>query len=358
MKLQHDSAEREWREFQKLWNAFIERVDADSIALDERTKRHRQLLDDNLRWQRKAEEMAGRHEQRIDDLEKNLEEKEVYINNMECALATLSSRMDAMEDKVCRCNDVQVEEVVEEEDDPTSELSYESQYFTPVAIAGLIEDVPHRLVPVGDLEVTPGGFEEEVRDGDVEENSVASQVAEQVLQEEEESSDGTDVEQFMHPVGRICSRPLVEYRLIDLRILVQSQRAIASPSIHSPPVPSYVSWATQTVEREYADAQVEAVNVRCMPRGDFRQLVSQTVRESQLTQVLHELRGMQSSLEGVVGASELMLATGLSQVRTMQAAFVPTVVEGNATPESVEGGHLTEEGDEEEEGNDREETSL
>ena len=51
----------------------------------------------------------------------------VYINNMECALATLTSRMDAMEDKVCRCNDVQVEEVVEEEDDPTSELSYESQ---------------------------------------------------------------------------------------------------------------------------------------------------------------------------------------------------------------------------------------
>jgi len=227
-----------------LWNAFIERVDADSIALDERTKRHRQLLDDTLRWQRKVEEMAGRHERRIDDLEKNLEEKEVYINNMECALATLTSRMDAMEDKVCRCNEVQVEEVVEEEDDPTSELSYESQYFTPVAIAGLIEDVPHRLVPVGNLEVTSGGFKEEVRDGDVEPDSVASQVAEQVLEEdedntqvrvcfsclfcheltsavqihieEEESSDGTDVEQFMYPVGRICSRPLMEYRLIDL----------------------------------------------------------------------------------------------------------------------------------------------
>jgi len=301
--------------------------------------------------------MAGRHEQRIDDLEKNLKEKEIYINNMECALATLTSRMDAMEDKVCRCNEVQVEEVVEEEDDPTSELSYESQYFTPAAIAGLIEDVPYRLVPVSDVEVTLGGFEEEVRDGDVEENSVASQVAEQVLQEEE-SSDGTDVEQFMHPVGRICSHPLVEYRLIDLRILVQSQRDIASPSIHSPPVPSYILWATQTVERDYADAQVEAVNVRCMPRGEFRQLVSQTVRESQLTQVLIELRGMWSSLGEVVGASELMLATGLSQVRTMQAAFVPTVVEGNATPESVKGGTLIEEGGEEEEGNNREETLL
>ena len=206
MKLQHDKAEREWREFQKLWNAFIERVDADSIALDERSKRHRQLLDDNLRWQRKAEEMAGRHEQRIDALERNLEEKEIYINNIECALATLTSRMDVMEDKVCRCNEIQVEEeVMEEEDDPTSELSYESQYFTPVAIAGLIEDVPHRLVPVGDLEVTSGGFAEEVRDGDVEPDSVASQVAEQFLQEEEESSDGTDVEQFMYPVGTIYS---------------------------------------------------------------------------------------------------------------------------------------------------------
>jgi len=111
-----------------------------------------------------------------------------------------------MEDKVCRCNEVQVEEEVMEEEDPTLELSYESQYFTPVAIAGLIEDVPHRLVPVGDLEVTPGGFEEEVRDGDVEPDSVASQIAEQVLQEEEESSDGTDVEQFMYPVGTIYSR--------------------------------------------------------------------------------------------------------------------------------------------------------
>jgi len=121
-----------------------------------------------------------------------------------------------MEDKVCRCNEVQVKEEVMEEDDPTSELLYESQYFTPVAIAGLIEDVPHRLVPVGDLKVTPGGFEEEVRDGDVEPDSVASQVAEQVLQEEEEESEGTDVEQFMYPVGRICSRPLMEYRFIDL----------------------------------------------------------------------------------------------------------------------------------------------
>jgi len=111
-----------------MWDTFIERVDADSVALDERTKHHRQLLDDNLRWQRKAEEVAGHHEQWIENLERNLEEKEVYINNLECAVVTLSSRIDAMEDKVCRCNEVQVEEEVMEEDDPTSELSYKSQY--------------------------------------------------------------------------------------------------------------------------------------------------------------------------------------------------------------------------------------
>jgi len=108
----------------------------------------------------------------------------------------------------------------------------------------------------------------------------------------------------------------------------------------------------------YADAQVEAVNVQCMPRGEFRQLVSTTVRESLLTRVHLELREIRSSLEVLQGGNELMLATGLSRIRTMQAAFVPTVVEGSATPKSVEGGHLTEEGDGEEEGNDGEETSL
>jgi len=73
--------------------------------------------------------------------------------------------------------------------------------------------------------------------------------------------------------------------------------------------------------------------------------VSSTVRESLLTQVHLELRGIRSSLEVMQGGTELLLATGLNQVRTMQAAFVPTVVEGSATPESVEGGHLTEEDD-------------
>ena len=143
--LQHDKLEREWRSFQKeMWNPFVDRVDADLETLNGRSNCHRQLLDDNLKWQRKAEELASRHEQRISELEKDLEEKEVYISNIECMLADLSGRVSEMEGKLCQCReeDVEVAEV-EDDDDPTSELSYETVYHTPVAIAGLLEDVPN-----------------------------------------------------------------------------------------------------------------------------------------------------------------------------------------------------------------------
>ena len=177
-----------------MWNAFVNRVDADLETLNVRSNRHRELLDNNLKWQRQVEELAGRHEQRITDLEKNLEEKEVYISNIKCMLANLSGRVNEMEGKLCRCHkeDVKVEEV--EDDDPTSELSYETVYHTPVAIAGLLEDVPNQLVPISELEVTLGGFEEEVRDGDEDSNQelelVASRVVERAL---EEDGDDTQV---------------------------------------------------------------------------------------------------------------------------------------------------------------------
>ena len=173
-----------------MWNPFVDRVDADSETLNGRSNRHQELLDNNLKWQHQAEELAGRHEQRIADLEKNLEEKEVYISNIECMLADLFGRVNEMEGKLCCCHeqeDVEVAEV-EDDDDPTSELLYETVYHTPVAIAGLLEDVPNCLVPIGDLVITPGGFEEEVRDGDEDSDqrleSVASQVAERVLEED------------------------------------------------------------------------------------------------------------------------------------------------------------------------------
>ena len=181
-----------------MWNPFVDRVDVDSETLNGRSNCHRELLNNNLKWQRQAEELAGhqaeelagRHKQRIADLEKNLEEKEVYISNIECMLADLSGRVNEMEGKLCRCHKEDVEVVeVEDDNDPTSELSYETVYHTPMAIIGLLEDVPNRLVPIGDLVITPGGFGEEVRDmdedSDQELESVALRVAERVREEEE-----------------------------------------------------------------------------------------------------------------------------------------------------------------------------
>jgi len=79
---------------------------------------------------------------------------------------------------------------------------------------------------------------------------------------------------------------------------------------------------------------------------------------SQLTMVLAKLGGMRSTLEAIAGASELMLRTRLSLTQVMRGAFLPTTVEGDVTPESDEGGHLTKEGKGGEEGNDGGETSI
>ena len=108
-------------------------------------------------------------------------------------LANLSGRVNEMEGKLCRCHEEDIEVVeVKDDDDPTSELSYETVYHTPVAIAGLLEDVPNQLVPIGDLEVTPGSFKEEVRDGEEDSNqeleSVASKVTEKALEEDEDDT--------------------------------------------------------------------------------------------------------------------------------------------------------------------------
>ena len=176
-----------------MWNPFVDRVDADSETLNGRSNRHWELLDNNLKWQYQAEELTGHHEQRISELEKNLEEKEVYISNIECMLADLSGRVNEMEGKLCRCHEENVEVVeVKDDDDPTLELLYETVYHTPIAIAGLLKDVPNWLVPIGDLVITPGGFKEEVRDGDEDSDqeleSVASRVTERVLEEDENNT--------------------------------------------------------------------------------------------------------------------------------------------------------------------------
>ena len=76
-------------------------------------------------------------------------------------------------------------------------------------------------------------------------------------------------------------------------------------------------------------------------------------------QVLVTLQRMQSSMEAAVTGTKLLLSMELVEVQRMQDIFVPTIVEGDLTPESDEGGHLIELSKEEvEEGNDGEETSL
>ena len=58
--IQHNKLEREWRLFQKeMWNPFVDRVDADLETLNGQSNHHRQLLDNNLKWQCRAEELAG-----------------------------------------------------------------------------------------------------------------------------------------------------------------------------------------------------------------------------------------------------------------------------------------------------------
>ena len=163
----------------------------------------------------------------------------------------------------------------------------------------------------------------------------------------------------MHPVGQVCLCLGEESKLTDHRILVQSQMVIASTLIPSHPAPSFTSSATQTIMQTYADVSVEAVNVRYMPQGEFHQLVWETVQENAIFQVLAALQRMQSSVEAAITGIKLLLSMELVQVQRVQVAFVPTVVEGDLTPESDEGGHLIELSEEEvEEGNDGEETSL
>ena len=164
----------------------------------------------------------------------------------------------------------------------------------------------------------------------------------------------------MHPVGRVCSRLAEESRLIDHRILVLSQMVSASTSIPSLPGPSSMSVATQTVVRIYVDASVEVITVRCMPRAEFLAKMRELIQENAQNRIYALLREMWSSMEAVVAGNELLLNVELARVRDLQGAFAPIVVEGRLTPESDEGGHLTEASEEglAEEGNDRGETSL
>ena len=117
-------------------------------------------------------------------------------------------------------------------------------------------------------------------------------------------------------------------------------------------------WSWGKSGPDNANVSVEAVNVCCMPRGEFHQLIRETVQENTMTRVLALLQEMRSSVEAATAGTELLLNMEVVQVQRVQAAFVPIAVEGDLTPESDEGGHLIElSEDEAEEGNDGEETS-
>ena len=97
-----------------------------------------------------------------------------------------------------------------------------------------------------------------------------------------------------------------------------------------------------------------------MPRAEFLQKMRELVQENVLTRIYALLREMRSSVEAVIARNELMLNVELARVWSLQGAFAPIEVAGDLTPESDEGEHFTEVSEEgpEEEGNDREETSL
>ena len=114
----------------------------------------------------------------------------------------------------------------------------------------------------------------------------------------------------MHPVGRVCIL-VEESRLIDRRILVQSQMVTASRSIPSRPAPKFVSVAMQTVVQTYADASVEAISVRCMPWAEFHQVMREMVQENALTRIYALLQEMQSSVEAAAAGTELLLSMEL-----------------------------------------------
>ena len=56
------------------------------------------------------------------------------------------------------------------------------EYHTPPVMMIRMIEGPPAIVPVGDLKITQGRFDEEMRDGDVESGSVAVQMAEAVLE--------------------------------------------------------------------------------------------------------------------------------------------------------------------------------
>ena len=106
-------------------------------------------------------------------MEATLVEKSQYIKLLETNLATLTLRVNAMEDWLCHCRDRKVPQEIQE-DNAQLELSYITQeYYTPPVMTMRMIKGPLAIIPVGDLKVTLGGFNEDMQDGNMESGLVA-----------------------------------------------------------------------------------------------------------------------------------------------------------------------------------------
>ena len=91
-----------------MWNIFVERVDEDTMSINNHMDRHCALLDDFLQFRCKAEELIRRYKSHFEQMEVTLVEKSHYIELLEINLVTLTLRVDAMEDQLCYCRDQEV----------------------------------------------------------------------------------------------------------------------------------------------------------------------------------------------------------------------------------------------------------
>ena len=69
-----------------MWNTFVERVDKDTMSMNNRVDHHCALLDDFLKFQSKAKELIGRYESCFEHMEASLVEKSQYIKMLETNL--------------------------------------------------------------------------------------------------------------------------------------------------------------------------------------------------------------------------------------------------------------------------------
>jgi len=100
--------EREFRKFQGIWDAFVDRVDADSSELNERLNHHRKQHNEMHRWCCSTGELAGTHKQQIERLTQDNVDMAAHIDALKMNLASLILRVNQMEGNLCRCGGEQV----------------------------------------------------------------------------------------------------------------------------------------------------------------------------------------------------------------------------------------------------------